>query len=129
MADAATLRARVLADPNTARIAADLGVPLDEYVEQVVHYALNPTEDPEMVAADDEDLAAVGFSVPDEDAMGQYLVDAVATADAAHGDGFRASTPGAVNLGATQGAGSDRAADPALAADLKKHLRGTGTKG
>jgi hypothetical protein len=50
------IRKKVLADPNTAQIAQKLGVPLEEYVEGVVHFAMNPDELPEYVVVTDEVL-------------------------------------------------------------------------
>lgn len=50
------IRKKVLADPNTAQIAEKLGVPLEEYVEGVVHFAMNPQELPEYVGVTDEVL-------------------------------------------------------------------------
>ena len=129
MSDAAAIKARVLADPNTAKIAAEFGVSVDEYADQVVHYALNPKADPEMVVAEDEDLRAAGFEVPDEQAMAQYLIDTVSTVDAAEGDGFRAAQKKAVDLGEQQAVPDGSGASEALTESLKKQLRGTGKKG
>jgi hypothetical protein len=50
------IRKKVLADPNTAKLAEKLGVPLEEYVEGVVHFAMNPGELPEYVVVSDETL-------------------------------------------------------------------------
>ncbi len=50
------IRKKVLADPNTAKIAKTLGVPLEEYVEGVVHFAMNPDELPEYVGVSDDKI-------------------------------------------------------------------------
>jgi DNA-directed RNA polymerase specialized sigma subunit len=50
------IRKKVLADPNTAKIAKTLNVPLEEYVEGVVHFAMNPDELPEYVVASDDTI-------------------------------------------------------------------------
>jgi hypothetical protein len=50
------IRKSVLADPMTAKIAAKLGIPLEEYAEGIVHFAMNPDELPEYVGVTDEVL-------------------------------------------------------------------------
>lgn len=52
--------AKVRAQPETAQIAASLGLELDDYVELVAHYALNPDEPVELQAISDEDAKAAG---------------------------------------------------------------------
>jgi hypothetical protein len=51
------IRKKVLADPNTAQIAEKLGVPLEQYVERVVYFAMNPQALPEYLVVSDEVLA------------------------------------------------------------------------
>jgi pyruvate/2-oxoglutarate dehydrogenase complex dihydrolipoamide acyltransferase (E2) component len=50
------LREKILADPNVARLAQELGVPLDEYVNQIGYYINNPGVQPALAMASDEDL-------------------------------------------------------------------------
>jgi hypothetical protein len=50
------LREKILADPNVARLAQVLGVPLDEYVNQIGYYINNPGVQPALAMASDEDL-------------------------------------------------------------------------
>lgn len=50
------LRAKILADPNVAKIAAELGVPLDDYVNQIGYFINNPGVQPALAIASDEDL-------------------------------------------------------------------------
>jgi hypothetical protein len=45
--DPEEIRQKVLADPNTEKIAAKLGVSLERYVAGVVRFAMNPTMLPE----------------------------------------------------------------------------------
>jgi hypothetical protein len=67
------IRAKVLADPNTAKIAAELRVPLEEFVQRVVFFATNPDAEPELFVMTDENVKANGGSVPDLKAVVQYL--------------------------------------------------------
>jgi hypothetical protein len=73
------IRAEVKADPNTARIAKALGVPLDEYVERVVHYAVNPNDEPEIEVLPDEALKEQGYEPPSYEEMVDFVVDQVET--------------------------------------------------
>lgn len=50
------LRAKILADPNVAKIAKELGVPLDDYVNQIGYFINNPGVQPALAMASDEDL-------------------------------------------------------------------------
>lgn len=50
------LRAKILADPNVAKLAAELGMPLDEYVNQIGYFINNPDAVPALAIASDEDL-------------------------------------------------------------------------
>ena len=80
---AEAIRTKALADPNTAKIADQLGVPLEDYVQQVVHFVLNPDAEPQLYVASDADLRKAGFEPPDGNAVGRYLVEAATVADAA----------------------------------------------
>jgi hypothetical protein len=70
-------RAKILADPNTARIAKELSIPLEEYVNMVLHFAMNPGAEPELVMASDEDLRAHGFNPPSIKEVENYLEEVV----------------------------------------------------
>ncbi len=83
--DTESLRKKVLADPNTERIARNLGVPVADYVEQVVHFALHPEQEPRLYIVEDEDLRAMGLEPPDAQAMERFVTRAASIADAAEG--------------------------------------------
>jgi hypothetical protein len=83
--DPEALRKRVLENPYSEQIAQHLGVPLQEYVDQVVHYVLHPKEDPGLYIVEDEDLRAMGCEPPDPEAMGRFVEEAAALAEAAEG--------------------------------------------
>ncbi len=79
--DPEALRKRVLEDPYSEQIAQHLGVPLQEYVEQVVHYVLRPREEPSLYIVEDRELRAMGCEPPDPEAMGRFVIEAATLAE------------------------------------------------
>ncbi|WP_257459622.1 hypothetical protein [Archangium lipolyticum] len=75
------IRSRLLADPNTPKLAEQLGVPLEKYVQQVVHFVQNPQEEPQLLVVEDEDLRAMGHEPPEIESLDHLLDEAVAVAD------------------------------------------------
>ncbi len=58
------LKAKILADPNTKKIAESLKMPFDEYVAMVLKFAANPNLDPTVTIVPDEELRAAGIDPP-----------------------------------------------------------------
>lgn len=120
------VRQAVLADPNTKELAKKVGATVEAYVEQVVHFVMNPGAEPSLYVVEDEDLVKAGMPPPDADAMGQYLVEAVKVQQAAGATGFEGSKG---KKKVTLASGADlpqvdgRAADPKLKAELDKAMR------
>ncbi len=81
--DPEALRAQLMEDPETKAIAKHLGVELKDYVAQVLHFVQNPSADPQVYVAEDEDLRSIGWEPADGEAIGKHLVEAVAVAKAA----------------------------------------------
>jgi hypothetical protein len=77
-----SIRSQLLADPDSTQLAEQLGVPLEEYVQQVVHFVTNPQEEPQLLLVEDEDLRGQGLEPPDAEAMARHLEEAVALASA-----------------------------------------------
>lgn len=84
------MRAELLGDETTRRIAATLGVPVAEYVELVLEFAKNPEQEPVLeVAGDDdgegapspEDVARWARQLEAECAASTAIVDHVARED------------------------------------------------
>ena len=67
------VRNKLLDDPTTQEIASNLGLTLETYVEQVVHYYTNPSEQPILQVVSDEDLAEAGVDVPSEEEIVAWL--------------------------------------------------------
>jgi hypothetical protein len=74
--DPEALREKLLADPLSQQLAQHLGVPLTEYVDQVLHYVLHPKEAPSLYLLEDKDLRAMGLEPPDPEVMGHFLMEA-----------------------------------------------------
>jgi hypothetical protein len=55
------LRERIMRDPETAEIAASLGIAVEDYVARVLHYLKNPKADPELTVMGPEDEKANGM--------------------------------------------------------------------
>lgn len=60
----AELRAKILSDPNVAKIAAELEMPLDEYVNTIGYYMNNPGVEPAFLVVSDENLKKMGVTAP-----------------------------------------------------------------
>lgn len=121
--DPEAIRAKVLADPNTAIIAESLGIDVEEYAEQVVHFVMNPNQEPVIAVMSDEKLKTLGHNPPD----GHFLMSQIAGTAATVGErsNFSAAQKPKVALEQVRvGEGVDTSgADPKLKADLAEELR------
>ncbi len=63
------LRAQILADPNVAKIAAELEMSLDEFVNTVGYYMNNPGVEPAFLVVSDENLRKMGVEPPSAEAI------------------------------------------------------------
>ncbi len=134
MADAQTkprnaleVRKKVLADPNTAKIAEKLGVPLEEYVEGVVHFAMNPDQLPEYVVASDADIKEkFGLDpAPNDQQIIKIFEENLKVATITDTTDFQEAARPQVALNAAGAATT--AEDPTLKEELKKKLAGKNT--
>jgi hypothetical protein len=69
------VRAELLNDPDTKRIAKAVGMELKDYVEMVLDYAQNPDKEPMMNVAPDEELRAAGYEPPSTEEVAKFFVD------------------------------------------------------
>ena len=65
----AELRAKILADPNVAKIAAELEMSVDEFVNTVGYYMNNPGVEPAFLVVSDENLRKMGVEPPTAEAI------------------------------------------------------------
>jgi hypothetical protein len=99
----AELRAKILSDPNVAKMAETLQVPLEEFVNQVGYYLNNPGVEPAFLVVSDENLKKMGVEPPTEAALEANVRQTVAALNAhlcgpklglAFSHGFHASAVG-----------------------------------
>jgi len=65
----AELRAKILADPNVAKMAEELEMDLDEFVNTVGYYMNNPGVEPAFLVVSDENLRKMGVEPPTAEAI------------------------------------------------------------
>lgn len=119
------LRAKILADPNVAKLAAELGVPLDDYVNQIGYFINNPDTQPALAMASDEDLKQhLGVDAP---TFAQIEANLKASNDAFMAgqapSGFTAHKKNTVEMPSTGGKAVEvdtEKTDPKLLAAVKK---------
>ncbi len=68
------VRAELLKDPDTKRIAKAVGMELEEYVELVLEYAQDKDKEPMIKVVSDEELHAAGFKTMTEDDAAKLLI-------------------------------------------------------
>ncbi|WP_224371549.1 hypothetical protein [Hyalangium versicolor] len=68
------VRAELLKDADTKRIAKAVGMELEAYVELVLQYAQDKDKEPVLDVATDEDLQANGFSTPSAEDVANFLI-------------------------------------------------------
>lgn len=78
----AALREQLRTSPFTPELARELGVSLEEYIDQVVHFVLNPGEEPQLAVVETDGLLDQGHCPPREEDMARYLDRAVLIASA-----------------------------------------------
>lgn len=124
--DPLEIRKKVLADPNTAQIAETLGVSLEEYVEGVVHFAMNPQELPEYVVASDKILEEqYGLPpTPKADELIALFDRELEYATISEKTDYRGAKQVLVELPEAAPSEETRPEDPKLKEDLKKQLLG-----
>jgi len=62
-------RAKILADPNIAKIAAELEMDLEEFVNTIGYYQNNPGVEPAFLVVSDENLRKMGVEPPTAEAI------------------------------------------------------------
>ncbi len=65
----AELRAKILSDPTVAKIAAELEMDLDTFVNTVGYYLNNPGVEPAFLVVSDENLRKMGVEPPTAEAI------------------------------------------------------------
>jgi hypothetical protein len=71
------IRAELMKDPDTARIAKAVSMELPAYVEKVIDYLQNPDKQPMLNLADEADMRATGYNPPGEKELHDLIQAAV----------------------------------------------------
>jgi hypothetical protein len=117
----AAVRAKILADPNVAKIAAELEMDLDEFVNTVGYYMNNPGIEPAFLVVSDENLRKMGVEPPSNEAIEANVratVEAIKAGQAP--SGFEDARKKTVEISAQGGEAVKPKNDPGLSDDLKK---------
>ena len=119
--DPAAIRAKILADPNVAIMAEKLHVEnMEEFINKIVHYAMNPNAEPQLYVAEDEDLIKAGFTPPNGAEIEAYMNQAIATFGAHEMTAFDAAKDQKVSMSAVDSKETVPAGDPKLMEEMKK---------
>jgi 5-deoxy-D-glucuronate isomerase len=123
------IKKKILADPNTAKIAQTLGVDLAEYVEGVVHFVMNPDQKPELVVVTDEVAKErFGLTLPKEGEIIKQFETELELATVADKTDFQAAKVKPMQMETPEAPSAERnAEDLKLKEELKKQLRGKGS--
>jgi hypothetical protein len=115
----AELRKKILADPNVAKIAAELEMDLEEFVNTVGYYLNNPGVEPAFLVVSDENLRKMGIEPPTNEALEANVRASVEAFKAGKApSGFEDEKKKSVDL---QGGGGTQAkGDPGLDDTVKK---------
>ncbi len=120
------IKKKILADPNTALIAKKLEVPLEEYVEGVLFFAMNPDAKPELVVVTDEVARErFGLTLPKEADIIRQFDQELEMATVATKTDFQAAKPKLMQMETPEFPSGERnAEDSKLKEELKKQRRG-----
>ena len=118
----AELRAKILSDPNVAKIAAELEMELEEFVNTVGYYLNNPGVEPAFLVVSDENLRKMGVEPPTAEAIEANVRASVEAIKAGQSpSGFdEARKKGGVDLAGQGGEAVQTKADPGLEDAVKK---------
>jgi hypothetical protein len=121
----AELRARILADPNVAKMAAELEMDLDEFVNTIGYYMNNPGVEPAFLVVSDENLRKMGVEPPTAEAIEANVRASVQVIKAGQApSGFDEPRKKTVHLAPTSGEPVTTQAAPGLE-DAVKQGRGS----
>lgn len=129
------VRAELLKDPETKRIAEAVSMKLEDYVELVLKYAQDKDKEPELAVVSDEDLRKNGFNPLSAEEAADILIK-----------GMKGELPGSVpdfdsskfeqkggagkpSLNASQGQAPTGPQDPAAQKALQDQLKRGGSGG
>lgn len=114
-------RAKILADPNVAKMAAELEMPVEEFVNTIGYYLNNPGTEPAFLVVSDENLKKMGVDAPSPEALEASVRASVEAIKAGQSpSGFDAAKKKAVDLSSAGGKAVEAPTDPDLEDTVKK---------
>ena len=117
-------RAKILSDPNVAKMAAELEMPLDEFVNTVGYYLNNPGVEPAFAVVSDADLKKMGIEAPSAEAIEASVRASVKAIEAGQQpSGFDKTKKNTVEMPSAGGRPIAVTADPELEDTVKKARR------
>jgi hypothetical protein len=93
-----SVREQLRQSPFIPEMAQELGVSVEEYIEQVAYFALHPNPEPQLAVVDTGALLAEGHAPPREEDMAGYLNQAGPTGGMEHRTDFTPAPRGPVAL-------------------------------
>lgn len=117
----AALRAKILADPNVAKMAAELEMDLEVFVNTVGYYMNNPGVEPAFLVVSDENLRKMGVEPPTAEAIEANVRASVEAFKAGQApSGFEDARKKSVSLAPQGGEAVETKANPGLEDAVKK---------
>ena len=114
-------RAKILSDPNVAKMAAELEMPLEEFVNTVGYYLNNPGVEPAFLVVSDANLKKMGVHAPTNEELEANVKASVEAIKAGQGpSGFDKTKKNAVEITNAGGKALSAASNPDLEAVVKK---------
>jgi hypothetical protein len=130
------VRAELLKDPETKKIAEAVSMELEEYVELVLQYAQDPDKEPELAVVSDEELMENGFTPLSSEEAADILIQGMKGQLPGSAPDFEESNftqdkaaAGKPALSAPQGASPNGPQDPAAQKALQEQLKRGGSGG
>jgi hypothetical protein len=113
-------KAKILSDPNVGKIAAELGLSVDDFANMVGFYLNNPGVEPAFLTVSDENLRKLGVEPPSAEAIDANVRATIEQLTAGNKtSAFEAAKRKEVELHG-EGEQVKPAADPELEAEVKK---------
>jgi hypothetical protein len=117
----AELRAKILSDPNVAKIAAELEMDLETFVNTIGYYLNNPGVEPAFLVVSDENLKKMGVKPPTAEAIEANVRASVEAFKAGQApSGFDQPKKKVVDMSGQSGQSVSVKADPSLEDAVKK---------
>lgn len=118
----AELRAKILSDPNVPKIAAELKMDVETFVNTIGYYMNNPGVEPAFLVVSDENLKKMGVTPPTQEAIEANVRQSVEAIKAGKApSGYEEARKKTVELQASPGEAVEvKEVDPDLEISVKK---------